>query len=145
MSYDCISRMFIFVTIDTLAWMLKALVTCLYKCQYICVMIVWISEYFLMGKYSLVGWCLIILYYIIEGWYVQTVNLSVYILKTIKDLRSHKACTNITANKPWKKNRRVRQYWRGWSELNNPDPLKEISQRTQMIKTKYIHPIQRVT
>ena len=40
------------------------------------VMIIQMSEYSLMGKYSLVGYCTLILYNIIDRSHVETVNLS---------------------------------------------------------------------
>ena len=56
--------------------MLKTVVTCLYKCQYISDMIVGMSEYSPMAKYSLVGLCTLIMYDIIDRRYADMGNLS---------------------------------------------------------------------
>ena len=78
-------------------------------------MIVQMSEYSLMAKHLLVQCRTLILYDIIDGRYVQMGNLSCmsllllsYVLqankkKVYKYFRSHKARTNITAQKPRKK------------------------------------------
>ena len=76
MLYAHISHIYSLVSIDTLGQMLKAFVTYLYKFRAICDMIVQMSIYSLMGKYLLVGFCKLILYNIIGGRYLQTVNLS---------------------------------------------------------------------
>ena len=68
------------VSIDTLTRMLKKFVTCSYKCQNIRDMIIKISEYSLMCKYSLVVCRTLILYDIIDGRYVKTDNLSCLLL-----------------------------------------------------------------
>ena len=63
------------VSIGMLAQTLNQFVTYLFKWQNVCDMIVQVSEYLLMGKYSLVGCLTLILYDIIDGRYVVTGNL----------------------------------------------------------------------
>ena len=77
------------MSIDTTSQILKTFVKCLYKCEAICDMTVQMSEYYLMGKYSLIGFRKLILYGIIDGGYVQTDNLSflsVFLLLSINRL-----------------------------------------------------------
>ena len=76
MSYTHILHTYSLLSINTLGQMLKTFVTSLYKYQAIHDTIVRISEYYLMRKYSLVGFHTLILYNVIDGRYVQTVNLS---------------------------------------------------------------------
>ena len=76
MPYARILHVYTLVLIDTLACMLKIFVTCLYECQAISDMIVLMSEYPMMGKYSLVGFHTLIMYDIIDGRYVQIGNVS---------------------------------------------------------------------
>ena len=76
MLYARILHVYSLVSIDTIERMLKIFVTCLLKYQAISGMIVKMSEYSLMGKYSLVGFRTLILYDIIDERYVETVNLS---------------------------------------------------------------------
>ena len=61
MLYVHILHVYILVLIDTLAQMSKAFVTLLYKCQAIRETIVQMSEYSLMGNYSLVGYLALIM------------------------------------------------------------------------------------
>ena len=53
--YTLILHVYSLVSIDTLAYILKKFRTCLCKCKDICYTIVKMSEYSMMGKYSLLG------------------------------------------------------------------------------------------
>ena len=69
-------HVYICVSIYTLPRMLKGFPTCFYKCQ----TILWHDRtdvrIFLDSKYSLLGWCKLMLYDIIDRSFVDTVNLS---------------------------------------------------------------------
>ena len=76
MSHERILHIYIMVTIDTLTRMLKTFVMCSYKYQNIRDVIVPMSEYSLMCKYSLIEFHTLILYDIIDGRYMKIGSLS---------------------------------------------------------------------
>ena len=86
MSYACISHVYSLVSIGILAPKLKAFVIFYTSVGPFHDMIVRISEYYLMEKYSLLGCRKIILWAIIDRRYIETGNLfciSLFLLLSI--------------------------------------------------------------